>query len=131
MSFRKAFRSSLLMDARDTERRLALIKSRGRSHDEAVTMDEAFLATLDKVGDAMADVIDDLPEGVRGEAAFYIMRGIIANLDSLETLMVRVALEEAVGLSLHIVVMGAEEDCDCPTCVGARAANATSYRTKH
>lgn len=130
MTFRKAFHEA--MDhTKEVERRLALLQKHGHDRAAAITIDTGFTTALNKVGDALADVIDNLPEDIRGEATFYIMRGVIANLDGLEDLMVKVAVQEATSMGIAVLIMNGDEGCNCPTCTAARAANATSYRTTH
>jgi len=115
-------------DEAQTARRVAALMRKGVSLEDATTMDNAFMETVRRVGEAMGSVIDNLPPKVRGDAAFYALRGLLVNLDGLENIMVSTALEEALRAGIQVIVMGGEPECDCPTCVKARAANATSYR---
>lgn len=129
-TFRKAFLSALdLTDTAQTARRIKGLMDHGHSLEDATTIDNAFQDAVKAVGNALGDVIDALPQPMAGDAAFYIMRGVLVNLDALENIMVKTAMEEASTRGIAIVVMNGSPDCDCETCVKARAANATSYRT--
>lgn len=101
--------------------RMAGLVAMGHSPEEAKIMDEAFNSAVRESVALIGCTIDGLADGLQGNALLYVMRGVVANLDSLEDELVSMSMQAAMEQGIPIVVSGGAPGCN--SCISARRAN--------